>query len=316
MRVSFLAILGLLSACKSNVQHEPTTSGTTLKTIHVPNLTDTLTTDADLNSEWLKLDKENFNNILSLLDNQSALNNQDQFINSIIKLDIRETKDLGFGLTYFECAQYGGYVTTWINLVAFKNVIIQYEISYSKEDFQIIDYLIKRDPKMRNEISYVVDSTARYSFSYLDSLTFDEFKTNVASELGPIKLSSSEQDNEFYSNYSILTSPFNSYDYGTTCYYSGVEPEGRTAINYFVSSNNVETIREIMKGYNPEGRLYAIEALLTAVKEKKATLTEQDKVSIKRILALKIPISTCSGCMVSTSTADDLLDEKLKELIR
>lgn len=317
MRTPIIIILTLLvAACNSKQENLSSTDQTALKTIfHVVNHGDTLTSDEELNLEWVKLDKENFNNILSLLNKPNTLKDKDQFLKSIIKLDIRETKDLGFGLTYHECAQYGGYVTTWISILSFENAVIQYDMRYSEDDFKIIDYLIKQDSTLKSQISFVVDTLEPYSFYYQDKLAFDKFKTNIASKLGPIKLSADNSDQNFSLNYSILTNPINSYDYGTYCYESGSEPAGRKAINYFISSNNTAAIREIMKGYNPEGRLYAIEALLTAAKEKKTTLTNEDKVLIKNILALNIPISTCSGCIVSKSTADELLDAKLKDIL-
>jgi len=316
MRTPIIILTLLIAACNSNgQQNHSLTDQTALRTIHIVNHADTLTSDKELNLEWVKLDKENFINILSLLNNPKTLKNKGEFLKSIIKLDLRETKDLGFGLTYFECAQYGCYVTTWISLLSFENKIIQYDIHYSQDDFKIINYLIKRDTKLKNEISFVADSLELYSFYYQDKSAFDKFKTNVANQLGPIKLSSDNSDKNFASNYSILTNPINSYDFGTSCYYSGEEPDGRKAINYFISSNNIEAIREITKGYNPEGRLYAIEALLTYVKKAKAILTNEDKILIKKILALNIPISACSGCIVSKSTADDLLDAKLKNLL-
>ena len=306
----------LITACNSNKVNHSSTKETALKTIHIANHIDTMTLDKELTLDWVRLDKDNFNNIFSLLNNQRALADKDLFLKSIIKLDIRETKDLGFGLTYFECAQYGGHVTTWISLLSFENAIIQYDIRYSEDDFKIIAYLINQDAKLKSEIAFVADTTDTYSFYYQDSSAFDKFKSHVASKLGLIKLSPDNTDEKFASNYSILTNPINSYDFGTLCYESGVEPEGRKAINYFTSSNNISAIREIVKGYNPEGRLYAIEALLTAVNKKRTALTDEDNQLIKNILALDIPISACNGCIVSKSTAGDLLDAKLKALIK
>lgn len=317
MRTTTILILTLLfAACNSVKVYKSSTDKKALKTIHIVNLGNTLTSEKELNHEWVKLDEENFKNILSLLNNSNTLKDKDQFLKSIIKLDIRDTKDLGFGLTYYKCAQYGGYVTTWINLLSFKNEIIQYNIKYLEDDFKIIEYLINRDTKLKSEITIVADSINPYSFIYQNQSTFDKFKTNVADKLGPIKLLSDNSDKNFSLNYSILTNPINSYDFGAYCYEGSEEPEGRKAINYFTSSNNVSAIREIIKGYNPEGRLYAIEALLTAANEKKIILTNEDKKIIKNILILKIPISTCSGCMVYKSIANELLDEKLKNILK
>lgn len=317
MRTSILIILGLLfGACHSNLENKAQIREANLKTIHVAKLIDTLVSDKGLNQEWIKLDKEAFNNILSLLGNPNAFKDKDQFLKSIIKLDVRDTKDLGFGLTHIEGAQYGGYVTTWISLLSFENEIIQYDIRYSEDDFRIIDYLIKNDTKLKNEISFVVDSIEPYSFYYQNQTALDKFKTSVADKLGQIKLLPGDSDKHFSLNYSVLTNPINSYDFGTYCYEGGDEPAGRKAINYFTSANNISAIREIIKGYNPEGRLYAIQALLTYVKETKALLTNEDKVLIKNILAMDIPISSCRGCIVSKSTADDLLDAELKSLVK
>jgi hypothetical protein len=309
MRIPIIIVWTILIAVNN------ATAQTALKTIGIVDPMDTLIPDKDLNPEWMQHDQENLKNIFSLLDNQEVLKQENQFLKSIINLDIRDTKDLGFGLTFYECAQYGGYVTTWISLLSFENKIIQYDIRYKEDDFKIIDYLIRHDRQLGSAISFVVDTLAPFGFYYQDTLAFARFKINVASKSGPMKLLAGKSDEKVILNFSILTNPINSYDYGTSCYESGVAPEGRTAINYFVHSNNIPVIREVIKGYNPEGRLYAIEALLIAANEGKTILTNEDKKLIKDILSLNIPISSCRGCLVSKSTANELLDEKLKAIL-
>ena len=113
----------------------------------------------------------------------------------------------------------------------------------------------------------------------------------------------------------MLVSPFYTYEYGSNCGEAGVDPTGRKAINYFVSNNDTATLRKIIKGYNPEGRLYAIEALLSLVSNGKTVLTNEDKKIINSVLSLKIQLSTCSGCMLEKSDARSLLSPKYKRLL-
>ncbi|TRX03228.1 hypothetical protein [Flavobacterium gawalongense] len=264
-----------------------------------------------LNLDWVKLDSIAYNNILRVIRDPSLLKNKDKFVRSIIPFHIRETKDLGFGLTYIECAQYGGYVTASIKILSFENEIIQYEISYSDKDYKIIESIFKKNNVLKKKTSHGTDKCKPHTFCFQNHVLFDKFKGNVSKELGKINLNINtiNSDSQYYYNY--LINPINSYIFGTFCSDGDFELEGRKAINHFISKNDFTTIKEIIKGYNPEGRIYAVEALLNFVKEGKTTLTKEEKFAIQKIIALKIPIRICYGCIISQSTAKELLAFKI-----
>src|SRR4051794_15722099 len=74
-------------------------------------------------------------------------------------------------------------------------------------------------------------------------------------------------DSFFKSNFKLLTDPLHRIDYGESCS-MGTPPEGRVAIQYFINKIDYTTIRKILRGQNPEGRVYALEALMHAAQNK------------------------------------------------
>ena len=105
-----------------------------------------------------------------------------------------------------------------------------------------------------------------------------------------------------------LTSPLLSYDFGTMCYFAGTPPEGRKAIDKLVAARRTDLLQMALLGPNPEGRVYAAEALMK-LDERELNLTGRTRAIIARVRALKIPISVCEGCLVSTKPAAQLLPE-------
>ncbi|OWP85515.1 hypothetical protein BWK60_13700, partial [Flavobacterium covae] len=283
--------------------------------INFINTNDTITTQKSLNLEWLKLDLENLNNIISIANNKKALENDSFFKKSIINFDLRDTKDLGFGLTLIDGAQYGGYVTTWVKALTYKNKIIQYEFSYTINDFEIVNYLIKNNTDLKSKIILKQTDVAPYSLNYINELSYQNFTNKAKKKLGKINLKIDNTNEKLKAAYNLLTDPINTYDFGKYCYEGSSQPEGYKAINYLISSNNLNIIKEIIKGYNPEGRLYAIEAILVAASENKIVLTNEDKALIKKILKLNILIKKCDGCKVFKTYVGEILDSKLKKLI-
>lgn len=117
--------------------------------------------------------------------------------------------------------------------------------------------------------------------------------------------------------YQILTDSTIQYDFGYACYYVGMPPKGRQAINNLIGNGDYEAIKSVLDGQNNEGKVYAIEALLTLNSEKKIGLTNAEQNKIKRIIENDLLIGRCQGCFVSSIGTIELFKEKrYKKLLK
>lgn len=117
-------------------------------------------------------------------------------------------------------------------------------------------------------------------------------------------------ENDSLSDKQILTDPSIEYDFGVACYYAGIPPKGREAIDRLVASQAVQTIKSVLNGDNNEGKVYAIEALLLLGAEGETELSEGNKEHIIQIIKQDFLIDRCQGCMVSSIRTLTLFKEK------
>lgn len=87
-------------------------------------------------------------------------------------------------------------------------------------------------------------------------------------------------------------------------------PKGRQAIDNLIENKDYKTIKLVLDGLNNEGKIYAVEALLTLNTEKKIELTELEKNKIKLIIENNLLIGRCQGCSVSSIGTIDLFNEE------
>jgi|GEM_PF-1949604 len=253
---------------------------------------------SELKREWLYKDSLNYHNILQVLSDSSLLKKPTLFFDKIIPFYLKSNKDLGFGLTLIKGYQYGGYTTANISALIYDKEIIQLEISYSKDDKKIIQLFAEEKNHINQQTSYINKSKYKKYVAFVSTKLGDT--SNILNT-----------NTEYQRNFNFLTNPILSFRYGTICYSGGVEPKGRIAINYFIAKKDSNALREIMKRYNPEGRLYAVDALLKLSNDNIISLTNDDKLLIYKIISSKIPISACIGCLVSNSTANQLIKQKI-----
>ena len=85
-------------------------------------------------------------------------------------------------------------------------------------------------------------------------------------------------------------------EYGWFCEYGtvGISPKGRQAILTLIKHNAIDHIREVLRGPNPEGRLYAADALLFLATEG-IELREADSMIIAEMRVSEQMINTCGN---------------------
>lgn len=267
-----------------------------------------------INEEWLRKDKSNFINLMDILLSENWEINY--FLKKIKNLGIRSNQDIGFDAKRYECAQGGGYISNWISIYTLNDTIFYCKISITSNDVDKMEILAQRDSLILkllsqnwNRKTYKQNSGLFESFDYeyINNGLYSKYKERVKNELGEIY--NDIIDSKIQEDYQILISPFEKYDFGYACYFSGTQPEGRIAIEN-IKNQNPYLVRNIIRGLNPEGRIYGIEALFELIEEGKLELTLDDKQTIEKVLRLKTPINRCQGCMVSSISAYDLFNEK------
>lgn len=133
-------------------------------------------------------------------------------------------------------------------------------------------------------------------------------------DLNPAKI---EAKKDTLSDYQILTDSTVKYLFGTGCGYGATPPKGRRSIDNLIRNKDYQTIKLVLDGLNNEGKIYAIEALLSLNSEKKIELSKADKDKMKAIIEQDLLIYRCQGCGISTITTIDLFSEKaLKKLLK
>jgi hypothetical protein len=214
-----------------------------------------------------------------------------------------EPRALGFGATRYELKLPGGYTGFQIAFVAHKDSVVGLNMSQqSRTAPGLLDRLIdvwmdaiERDDFERD------DGILRYEYRSREGL--DGLKDAVSRELGPCKVEVPVQHRRAYV---VLMDAVEAYDYGTACYFAGVPPAGREAIQSLLADPaSHDVIRAVLRSAHPEGRVYAVEAMLK-LERGGASISDADRRAMQKIIELEIPISVCEGCFVFQKTAREI----------
>jgi hypothetical protein len=91
---------------------------------------------------------------------------------------------------------------------------------------------------------------------------------------------------------------------GTKCGEGGEPPAGAEEVRALRSSRRFDLLRNVLRGPNPEARVYALKVL------RQMEVSAGDRTAIEAVSALPVKITTCSGCTYFDAT----ISEALKEL--
>lgn len=265
------------------------------------------------NNVWINEDSSKFVNMIKVLNNDKFLKDKTKLLKNIDFFEITEDRDLGFGIRRTVGFQIGGFnVISNLVILSSEDEIIQYKLYYEEKVSKSIESIFNNTPELIQLLSNSYVIRKQNSFYYNNDNSLKKFKNEVSKKLGQIDLKIDTLDLNLVKNFTILIDPISCIEFGISCGFGGEKPEGRKAIEYFSSSNNIKAIKEVLKGYNPEGRLYAVETLLNLAEDKKITLTKEDELTIQNILELNIPISNCLMCKGSYLSAKESLNMRSK----
>lgn len=258
-----------------------------------------------LETEWLAKDMKSIELIAKLIpvENQTIEN-----IQAILGENTRsEEENLGFGAERFSLIKGNGYTAFHVDAFTLNASIKYYEVrvSGSADGWHLIrDYIIKA--WRQNGGPEFEENKYGLAFRKTLDVGFQAYKNAVAAELGEIK--SVNVPTDLKDSYDELISPLNNSRVGFGgCGYGGVVPQGKLAIDALVKAKRIDLIENILKGYNPGGRVYAALALL-GMKKEGLRLRSDTQSTINKLKSLDIKIETCSGCIVTPRTAKEILE--------
>lgn len=263
-----------------------------------------------LNLEWVENDVDG----IAVLMKLTPVENQNIEILKKQLKDVWSIDDdpLGFGANRVRFSKGYGYSSVYIDVLTFKNQVVYYEIgvtgSFSKwteyRD-QIINAWKQNGGPEFTEKGYELTYQRKYES------VFDSYYRAVSDELGEIKPVNVPAD--LKDAYEYLTSPLNnSYVGEGICGLGGPVLEGKTSIDELINANRIDLIENVLRGYNPGGRIFAAIALLR-MKRKGLKLDSDVTTTLNKVVNLDVPAATCAGCIVNSGRrAKDIVAEFLK----
>jgi hypothetical protein len=85
--------------------------------------------------------------------------------------------------------------------------------------------------------------------------------------------------------------------------------DGEIAIAALVNAERFDLVENVLRGFNPNGRIYAARELLKLNKEGRLVLSADTLAVIAKISNLDIQISRVSGCIVKRLHAKEILED-------
>jgi len=251
-----------------------------------------------LSAEWLAEDYKSIE-LIPLLASPTPLTVQR--IRDILGVgDDGEEEDLGFGASTFDIAKCHGYTTLYVEGFVFRGTIGFYKVGVraSRERWpRIRKHVI--DLWKQNHGPDFTESDDGLIHTETSDDVFLRYKSAVTAELGEMK--SAEIPDELKKSFDYLTSPIANRAFG--------DRDGEIAISALVQAQRVDLIENVLRGFNPSGRVYAALALLKLSKKNELVLSANTISTIAKVSNLDIAIRTVSGCIVSSRTANEIINE-------
>jgi hypothetical protein len=251
-----------------------------------------------LKPEWLAEDYQSVE-LISLLASPTPLTVQG--IRDILGVgDDGEEKDLGFGASTFDIAKGHGYTGIYVEGFVFRGTIGFYKVGIrgSSESWPRIRERVI-DLWKHNHGPDFTESDSGLVYTETKAAVFLAYRSAVSAELGEMKRV--EVTDELKKAFDYLTLPLENWGIGGT--------EGDMAIHALVNANRIDLIENVLRGFNPGGRVYAALALLKLSKANQCVLSADTVGTIAKVSNLDISITTGSGCIINRRTAKEILSD-------
>lgn len=252
-----------------------------------------------LNPEWLANDYRSMQ-LISLLASPAPLTTQKimDILNVRDKDDAEE--DLGFGAIRFNAGEGHGYTSLWVEAFVFRGTIGSYklELQSSPKSWTRIRERMIELWRQNNGPSFEEGESGIIHIERNDSV-LRKYQAAVSAELGEMKPAAIAA--ELQKTFDSLTQPMEIDSVGGS--------DGEIAIAALVNAERFDLVENVLRGFNPNGRIYAARELLKLNNEGRLVLSADTLAVIAKIRNLDIQIRTVSGCMVNRMHAKEILDD-------
>ena len=257
-----------------------------------------------LRADWLALDVANIERLLPELKRNQPLTLP--ALEQIFGAPPSVT-ELGFGGRVFTFSKGGGYTSLRVRGFVFIDRIGYYTISIGcSSSWSMIRNVIVETWKRNTDLEFKEgECSLAHDREFPDVVA--DYKTTVASQLG--ELEPVTVPPELRGAYEHLISLGNNSRIGNGgCGYGGVTPEGKNAIDAIVRADRVDFINNILRGYNPGGRVYAWLALFGKLRKGQSVSADSLR-AMDVVRTLNIELEHCSGCILSFETAQQIIND-------
>lgn len=252
-----------------------------------------------LNRGWLADDYRSME-LISLLASPTPLTTQK--IMDILSVRDKEDaeEDLGFGAIRFNVGEGHGYTSLSVEAFVFRGTIGTYklELYCSPERWSRIRERMIELWRQNNGPSFEEGESGLIHVERNDSV-LRKYQAAVAAELGEMKLAAIPA--ELQKSFDYLTQPMEIDNVGSR--------DGETAIASLVNAERFDLVENVLRGFNPNGRIYAARELLKLNKEGRLVLSAETLAVIAKISNLDIQIRTVSGCIVNRMSTREILED-------
>lgn len=202
--------------------------------------------------------------------------------------EAEDTRDLGFGGTWRRFSLYAETLTLWVDVLGHGPDVAAVRVR-SLGGSDALRRLMR--DTWGDAVAIRPDGVdARFEVRPV----FGLYGAAIAKALGTsASVTIPEADREAAA---LLADPLSDLTFGDVCNEDGSPPRGREAVDSLRLRASVVTLDVVLRGPNPEGRLYAAEALLL-LQQEGVRLTESLETAVHEVLALEIPIQACGGCL-------------------
>jgi hypothetical protein len=258
-----------------------------------------------IHADWLATDVANVERFLPQLMRNEPLT--PAALETIFGAKGRE-EDLGFGGRTFQFGKPGGYCHLRVDGFVFNDTVGYYTIalSTSSNSWPGIKSVLTEAWNRSGGPEFREGKYGLYHDRNFANVVAD-YKRAVGDRLGemaPVKVPRYLND-----HYQLLISLGRNSVVGQgACDLAGMTPLGKDAIDALSRANRVDLIANVLKGYNPGGRVYAAVAL-TRMQRKGINLHVDVLPTLEIVRNLDLPIETCDGCLRSKKTAKKIIDE-------
>lgn len=267
-------------------------------------------TSVPLNEDWLRSDEKRIAQLRDALG-RAALTVE--LLREIAgSSDVREDRAIGFGARRVRLALYGGYTTIWVNLLAeepdehgrSRVAAVEFEQRGSPETWGAVAPRLRQTWAGSPAASALGERESAITYERRDTERFAELRARMEKALGTV--TASEVPIGLVRAFERLTSPYETLVIGRSCFDDGGPPPGAAEIRALVAAGRHDLVRRVLRGFNPEGRVWAAHVLLDRARAG-GVLDDADKRAIDALRALSLKLACCSGCELEHASFDEAL---------